>query len=528
MQGRLCLATRTPIFIHIQCYIHYKSWEVNVQSFDMSIIGCVCNFDVEGLDDNHVWTFESTFASKRYCIVVIPCSPKFPSSDDLVTSFVVGYPSTESHRPREFGFANDHCSSCSTYILATGCSDDSLKLCKSNHDNLSTLNLPWELVGMFIAHNSPVKGIRFTDCGQKVATFCSRNDSNAVNTIHIWDAINMIIAGTFILEDTLTFESDVITLKWSTLGTGELLLGVCLQNELQLEGHGLRIVCTVTELEGLMGLLADTISVFACRNNIADVHKPAAQGQCCILQDKTCLNICVTRKLMKLQKDIIFKYAFQSNAAHANLIASIILKTKDSGSTDCAGTFGHHSRSERKYFMKNLDKTFDSQALYDTFSTITHPVFCKMATVGSGQSKVRLEKHWQNERGLTWDPIMRVSFNVRHNGFSKDESSDSADNSEFSSITPNKAEESSTLKYVTRDKFENHGDASSEQCVRTATGSECATFSNPQPPCLLTFHASALGPWQAVNAYDVCARLCLHAWAMQCMNAPNLTAVKHE
>ncbi|KAI5395152.1 hypothetical protein KIW84_061667 [Lathyrus oleraceus] len=77
----------------------------------------------------------------------------------------------------------------------------------------------------------------------------------------------------------------------------------------------------------------------------------------------------------------------ESNAAHANLIASVILKTQDSGSTGCAGTFGHHSRSKRKYFMKNLDKTFDSKALYDTFSTITHPVFCKMATVGSGQSK---------------------------------------------------------------------------------------------------------------------------------------------
>lgn len=72
----------------------------------------------------------------------------------------------------------------------------------------------------------------------------------------------------------------------------------------QFSGHGLRIVYTVTELEGLMGLLAETISIFACRNNITDVRKPA--GQCCILQDKTCLNICVTRKLMKLQKDIIF------------------------------------------------------------------------------------------------------------------------------------------------------------------------------------------------------------------------------
>ncbi|KAI5389742.1 hypothetical protein KIW84_075149 [Lathyrus oleraceus] len=42
---------------------------------------------------------------------------------------------------------------------------------------------------------------------------------------------------------------------------------------------------------------------------------------------------------------------------------------------------------KRKYFMKNLDKTFDSRALHDTFSTVGHILFCEMATVGSGQSK---------------------------------------------------------------------------------------------------------------------------------------------
>ncbi|KAI5446157.1 hypothetical protein KIW84_014129 [Lathyrus oleraceus] len=44
------------------------------------------------------------------------------------------------------------------------------------------------------------------------------------------------------------------------------------------EGHGLRLVCTITELEGLMGLLADTISVVACRNNIISVRKPGGFG----------------------------------------------------------------------------------------------------------------------------------------------------------------------------------------------------------------------------------------------------------
>ncbi|MCI26688.1 plant/MNA5-17 protein, partial [Trifolium medium] len=54
--------------------------------------------------------------------------------------------------------------------------------------------------------------------------------------------------------------------------------------------------------------------------------------------------------------------------------------------------------------------------------------------------------------------------------------------------TPNKAD-SSTLKSVSRDKLENHEDASLKLFVRTATGSEGAAASNPQPPRLPTFHA---------------------------------------
>lgn len=209
------------------------SWEINLHSFDISTSCCECNFDAKSLDDNSVWAFESTFAGKRYCITVIPCSSEFPSSNDLVASFAVADPGTLSHRQKEFGFTNDLCSNCPAYIMATGCFDGSLKLWKSNRGNPLALHLPWELVGMFIAHDGPVKGICFTNCGQKVATFCKRTDLNDVNTVHIWDAVNLIIAGTFILEDTLKLESDVITLKWLTLGTGEFLLGVCLQNELQ-------------------------------------------------------------------------------------------------------------------------------------------------------------------------------------------------------------------------------------------------------------------------------------------------------
>ncbi|KAJ1416369.1 hypothetical protein SESBI_17325 [Sesbania bispinosa] len=174
--------------------------------------------------------------------------------------------------------------------------------------------------------------------------------------------------------------------------------------------------------------------------------------------------------------------------------------------------------------------------------------------------------------GPVRDPLMRAAANVRQSGFTEDDSSDSAASSEFSTThvggsingplprsrayvsegyassvpsrmnvqsavkkirqtnekiptsgvhaTPNEAE-SSILKSMSGDKMENHvGDESHDQFVRTATGSEPAASSNSNPPRLPTFHASALGPWHGVIAYDACVRLCLHAWAMQCMEAP--------
>ncbi|KAK7292823.1 hypothetical protein RJT34_15677 [Clitoria ternatea] len=210
------------------------SWEVNLHSFDMSTECCECNFDVKRLDDCSVWAFESTFAGNKYCITVNSCSCEFPSSNVLVTSFAVVDPGNLSHRQQEFGFANDLCSSYPTYDMATGYSNGSLKLWRSKPGSSLTQHLPWELVGSFVAHDGPIQGICFTDCGGKIATFCNKSNSNDVSTIHIWDAVHLINAGTFILEDILKPENDVITLKWLTLGTGELLLGVSLRNELQI------------------------------------------------------------------------------------------------------------------------------------------------------------------------------------------------------------------------------------------------------------------------------------------------------
>ncbi|KAI4337616.1 hypothetical protein L6164_016008 [Bauhinia variegata] len=178
--------------------------------------------------------------------------------------------------------------------------------------------------------------------------------------------------------------------------------------------------------------------------------------------------------------------------------------------------------------------------------------------------------------GVLRDPVVRGTGNTRQNGYTEDESSDSAASSEFS--TPHAASvngavpntrahssegyasnvhlrtnrqsaaekngrysedddeaiptappfcssaqeikqtpsasrnESSKLKSMFEDKTGNN--------VRSTTGVEPTASTSLYPARLPTFHASALGPWHAVISYDACVRLCLHAWAMQCMEAP--------
>ncbi|KAK1348654.1 hypothetical protein POM88_054954 [Heracleum sosnowskyi] len=55
---------------------------------------------------------------------------------------------------------------------------------------------------------------------------------------------------------------------------------------------------------------------------------------------------------------------------------------------------------------------------------------------------------------------------------------------------------------------------------RVAASAENGVPLSSFPARLPTFHASALGPWHAVITYDACVRLCLHAWAKGCMEAP--------
>ncbi|KAG2654195.1 uncharacterized protein LOC120653825 [Panicum virgatum] len=54
----------------------------------------------------------------------------------------------------------------------------------------------------------------------------------------------------------------------------------------------------------------------------------------------------------------------------------------------------------------------------------------------------------------------------------------------------------------------------------TLNGGHTSKPSSSIPLRVPTFHASLQGPWYSVLAYDACVRLCLHAWARGCMEAP--------
>ena len=180
-----------------------------------------------------MWGFETTFANKRYCLNVKPCSSQIPDPHmhDEVTSFAVVYPGRKICVENNLASIIDRC--CPPYIMATGYSDGSLKLWRSDMDKPSTPHIPWELVGKFQAHQGPISHVCLSDCGGKIATLWKELSSNTVSTLHIWDSVLLAGAGSFMLEGTISFGQDLVALNWLSFGNGQLLLGVCTKNQLQ-------------------------------------------------------------------------------------------------------------------------------------------------------------------------------------------------------------------------------------------------------------------------------------------------------
>ncbi|KAK9074295.1 hypothetical protein SSX86_006892 [Deinandra increscens subsp. villosa] len=157
------------------------------------------------------YSFESDISGKKYCILVDCCSSSFPSpyNHDNITSFTSG-------------MFND----CVPFHIVTGCLDGSLKLWRS-------IDQEWELVGTVAAHAGPVTRVSVTDCGRKIATISTDDMSNSRSTLHIWGSVYLGETGSYLLEESIYLDGGVVALNWLTIGNGQLLLGVCLQNELQ-------------------------------------------------------------------------------------------------------------------------------------------------------------------------------------------------------------------------------------------------------------------------------------------------------
>ncbi|XP_057981006.1 uncharacterized protein LOC131166445 isoform X2 [Malania oleifera] len=217
---------------------HALSWKITLHSSDLSESCPKCSFDSMDTSKCGLQRFESTFYGKRYCIVVDPpCSLQLPDAHngDQVTSFAVICPDNLiSSAEQKCFYANDLCSNYSPYHMAMGCSDGSLKLWRSNPDKPMAPNLCWELVGALSRHQGPISAVSLTSCGRKIATVCPAAHSNAVSTLHLWGSVHLAGSGSFILEDSFSLDGNVVSLNWLALGNGQLLLGVCMQNELRI------------------------------------------------------------------------------------------------------------------------------------------------------------------------------------------------------------------------------------------------------------------------------------------------------
>ncbi|CAH9071342.1 unnamed protein product [Cuscuta epithymum] len=229
------------------------SSKISIHYYDDSGISCNCNLGKLNNVKNSSCRFKSSFCSKTYCVSVEPCSSRVPApyNHDLVSSFEVLCP-TNYVLSMDQDSSYEKCSNHFSYHLVTGCSDGSLKIWKSKL--AKSLNSQWELVGLLCIHSGPILAISSSSCGRRIATISKIDKATTSSNLHIWECVHLMDQGSFILEDTLYFDSEVVALNWLTMGNGQLLLGVCTGNKLQVYGQrrcgGHYIMKSETSLEG--------------------------------------------------------------------------------------------------------------------------------------------------------------------------------------------------------------------------------------------------------------------------------------
>ncbi|KAH9303041.1 hypothetical protein KI387_014624, partial [Taxus chinensis] len=188
---------------------------------------------------SEVCTNEINLAKKGYYISVEACLPKFLNSSDLlqVTSIAVmptgnqvffcQQSDNSLHGPGYNGPA---------YNFATCHSDGVLKLWKVSDPQESlvphcqTVEVSWNCVGLIKIPKGTARVIALANCGSKIAAASSITSEDST-TINIWDAESYLGDGNFMLEDMICLPGCVTALDWLTIGNGQLLLGVAMQNE---------------------------------------------------------------------------------------------------------------------------------------------------------------------------------------------------------------------------------------------------------------------------------------------------------
>lgn len=202
------------------------SWEITLHSCDLPGNCCSCNFDSKEAT-------RITFSGKRYCVIARTCSSQFPEThkQDHVTSFAVVC--RDNLVSQTAALSSDQFNSTPAYTMATGCANGFLKLWRSKiGETQNSADTLWELVGICATHRGPISTVCLSDSGGKVVTICKEFCSNSVNTLSIWEAVHIAGSGLLILEDTIALDEQVVALSWLSLSDGQLLLGVCFENQL--------------------------------------------------------------------------------------------------------------------------------------------------------------------------------------------------------------------------------------------------------------------------------------------------------
>ncbi|KAK1257002.1 hypothetical protein QJS04_geneDACA024763 [Acorus gramineus] len=197
------------------------SWKVELHSTDLSGEGCGCSF-------------------RKYYVSAVLCSSKIPEPHyhNLVTSFATVCPAGLMPSVHQLLASQVWQSHSSSYHMATGYCDGTVKLWRINSSESliqQSEGQPqaWELVGMFMAHRGPVNGIALSSCGSKIASV-SFGTSEGSSCLYIWEPTCLVNTGKFFIEECLFLDGVVIAMNWLSIGNGQLLLGVCMANELRI------------------------------------------------------------------------------------------------------------------------------------------------------------------------------------------------------------------------------------------------------------------------------------------------------